>query len=564
MDFRQFMPWKIGLMLVACASVAVGQSYEPPWRPVGSARVTTGYGPAQGNPAAQPVQQQAANAWSPYYNESPLFQPGGIMYRGQTTYPQYQQRVPVQAVPQRVAPAPTSTIPAAPTGVVQTPVQPAQPVQPIQPAQPTPQPNIQTPQVQPPQSPAAGIAQSQPADPPAGQTPDPAAAGQNQTPEAAAGAPAVAAAQSAPDAPFEDNRVFVGRGRQWVEIPISTYTSRFHASSNPEAGVKEWIDRMTANVDWSGPDTSSLTVSSQWVKVYHDPQVQDEVINLLGRFTNYSPGKFNCRITLVNVESAKWMRRFQGQLQLVSEANERRTWVMNNAAAEQFLSEMRNGSGALVLTSEAFPVANGQKAQVTWVKDPQLAAEGAQGAKNVDGVSLEFSPLIAPDAASVDVAVDLAVRSTAKSSTVFRTTYDDGRNMPSNARSVDLSNLVRIPPGKHLLIGLDGVPTFDPKERWFNRNRQAAVLALISVVPDPSNMVLGVPNEEPQLAQTSGSAQGNVYQAYSQQRGDAETAAPAPPTNPLEQPSAVAASPPAPPRRSLRERFPLSGLAPSF
>lgn len=298
-------------------------------------------------------------------------------------------------------------------------------------------------------------------------------------------------------------------------MPITAYTSRFHPSTQPEQAIREWLDRLLTGANWLGPELADIAVSSQSVKVYHTPQVQQEVAEIVGRFTNWSPGLFNCRVQLLNVESAKWLKRYQSQLQPVDGKGNKHMWLMNKAAAEQFASEMRTGSGALLLTAREFTVANGQKARVVWVKDPQQTEQAISPSTvlrpdyayqkptvdlNTDGIVLEFSPLIAPDAESVDVAAILTTRSTAKKSTVFSPLLGgDGRALPSNARQADLSNLVRIPPNKHLLIAIDGVPTFNPKKRLFNRDRDATILALISIVPDPSNVIVGDP-QPPQTA----------------------------------------------------------------
>lgn len=535
MNHRQEILLPTSLVLLLSVSWAHAQTYEPNWQPVGTYRAVNTWN--AGKPAS-------AQTWSPYYNPSPLFQPGGMMYSGAVV------ATPTTAAPIQVVPAPTApqamTVPVNPVvqsaplpqpapvapqaaiQVTQTPLPATVPQTPTPPVvqQPVPQqqPPIQQqplPQQMPvpttPVQPAAElpavantnvIPQPQPAPAPVQTQPV-------QTPAVQATPQQQLAVQSEPDAPYEDSRVFVKGNRRWAEISIAEYTSRFHPTDNPEQAVREWIDRFAAEADWNGPSPADIAVSSQVVKVYHSPEIHDKLSSFLGRFTNYVPGKFNCRVQIVNVESPKWLNRYRDQLQTVASANGRHVWLINSAAAEQLATEMRKGSGALVLTSEEFAVANGQSARVRWVEDPNVApaavdtatslrpdysvASGA-AALNVDNVELEFSPLIGEDAASIDIVTHLSARSTVKKFELFKFASNKEK-LPGDARTAELRNMVRIPPGKQLLIGIDGVPTLNPKKFRYKPNRDAIILALISI-SDAGNQIVGVPTG-PQTAQAT-------------------------------------------------------------
>lgn len=532
MHHRRLFPLEISLLLVVFVSWASAQTGEPPWRPVGSVVA------ANPTPAASWNTNKTAEnqTWSPYYNPSPLFQPGGLMYRGpMPVYPVQSSpagtavftpaQVPVSPTPS-VAPTPAQPTPQFAVqqqiAVSQTPVQ--QPVvqTPVQQPQPqmvpTPQPQPQIVQTPPAQQP---VVQTPAAQPPAANPSPPATVQAEPSPPATVQANPAAAApmpqpaaqpvvQAPPNAPYEDGRVNVKGNHSWAEISIAAYTSRFHPTDNPEQAVREWIERLTADADWNGPEWADLAVSSQVVKVYHEPRVHEQVAQLCGRFVNYVPGKLNCRVQLINVESSKWLSRYRGQLQTVSSGNGRHVWLMNSVAAEQFADEMKRGSGALVLTSQAFAVANGQNARVSWVADGQqtagvdstvsmrpdysAAAELPDDAA-VDGVDLVFSPLVAgEDGVSFDVAALLTTRSSVKKWDLFKpvkSILGAGKNpLPSNVRSAEMQSLVRVPPGKHLLIGLDGVPTLKPRKWRAAPNREATILALISV-SDAGNSIVG-------------------------------------------------------------------------
>lgn len=297
--------------------------------------------------------------------------------------------------------------------------------------------------------------------------------------------------------PFVDPNVFVPAGQTWVDVDISSYVNRFPPGSGAERSVQEWIMKKYNNIV-GGNQVSSLVVTSERVRLYQTPAVQQQVLTLLGRFIYYTPGEFPSQVRVINTRNLSWRNKYDGALSPTGQAGARdRMWLVSAGDAKKMIEELGNPSATLWEKSGAMlanpdPIAyNGQHVIIDWSPRPgQKCDPKGIGEPTDDGVLLNFSPLIDTDAATIELAVSAAVRRTAVEQRNPLNGEPSGR--PETVEN-QLNETVSIAPGKVLLFSLGEVPSFDNKRGLFGKEKLAEVLVFIACQPSPSNTVKGQP-----------------------------------------------------------------------
>lgn len=469
---------------LACggASVAQAQTYlasatpmTPQWVPVSASSAPAMASSGQAYPmigAAAPAMMSATavasvGPTSPYYTDSPRYHPA---IQPIVTPP------PVVNVQPPLAPPP------------QTVVAPQAPVAPIPP-----------PVTQAPSGPVTVTT-------PVSQQPPPAA-----TPPAAAPLSQASPGITGKDAPFVDERVFLGGGRLWREYDISTYTSRFSPADKPEEAVRHWILAETGEQTWLGSEVASLSITPQRVTAYHTPEVQAKLEKLLGRFVYYSPGEFNTRIRVISARHVKWRAEMMSKLRPIGEQQPgREAWLLDRSDTEALLSKLRSNWNGDSLADKEFRIANGQLARGFWPGrnadylrtvgvDPAYGDNGdVQNLRPLieqiqDGVHFVLSPLIAQDAAHIDLEVEIKANKVASRKEVRLDAPGHPKVEVPEVATASLKSRYRVPPGKMLLFSLGLLPSIDAKGGIFNLNkdRRDELLLLVEIVPDPANTVAG-------------------------------------------------------------------------
>lgn len=327
-------------------------------------------------------------------------------------------------------------------------------------------------------------------------------------PGVGAGASLATAVEPKPRAPFVDHRVFMPGGQEWREYDISAYSAKFPPSASAESAVREWILRETGRDAWLGMEVTSLAITPERVRIYHNAQVQDRVAEVLGRFINYNPGRFNCRVKVWNVTDIKWRTKFGQGLQSVGhEEPGREAWAIRTDEANKLIAELGRPRRAKTLAHPQFTVVNGQPATVHWakeeagyVKSTAAKYDGHTGTgfeqeveATDDGVTVRFSPLIAADASSIDVDVSVSARKLAgKEHTGGLPLFTKHRVEVSEVPAERYADRIRLPTGKHLLVSVGIVPSFDGKKGLLGRHKKAELLVLIEIDPEANNTAPGV------------------------------------------------------------------------
>ncbi|MEK6236364.1 MAG: hypothetical protein N2C14_16780 [Planctomycetales bacterium] len=203
-------------------------------------------------------------------------------------------------------------------------------------------------------------------------------------------------------------------GQVWREYDITPYTLRATSAKRPEQDVLDWILRETGYEIWHGDVVAVLSADERRVTVYHTPQVQEVVANLLDRFINEATAPHSFGLRIVTVGSCNWRVRAQRMLQPVPlNSPGAQAWLLRREDVALLLRELRKRTDFRELSSPRVMISNGQTFNHIATR-PRNFNQGVllhQGVMNgfvpqlgqvEEGFTLEFSPLLSRDGLTVD------------------------------------------------------------------------------------------------------------------------------------------------------------------
>ena len=95
-------------------------------------------------------------------------------------------------------------------------------------------------------------------------------------------------------------------GQVWREYDLRPYTTRVEGVEHPELAVKDWILRETGTETWFHEPLSILSVSRDKVRVYHTPEMQEIVSDIIDRFVAGRPEPHAIGVRLITLQSPNW------------------------------------------------------------------------------------------------------------------------------------------------------------------------------------------------------------------------------------------------------------------
>src|SRR5262249_6246368 len=75
-------------------------------------------------------------------------------------------------------------------------------------------------------------------------------------------------------------------GQGWREYDITPYTLRVTSTNRPEQAIIDWILRETGYEAWHSDPLGILSANGRTLRVYHTPQMQETVSEIVDRFVN--------------------------------------------------------------------------------------------------------------------------------------------------------------------------------------------------------------------------------------------------------------------------------------
>ena len=206
-------------------------------------------------------------------------------------------------------------------------------------------------------------------------------------------------------------------GQVWREYDLTPYTLRVSSTARPEQAVVDWVLRETGYEAWHGTPVALLSADSRTLRVYHTPQVQQVVAEMVDRFVNTESDTQAFGVRVCTVGHPNWRAKAMRSLQPVAVQTQGvQAWLLAKEDAAFIVSELRRRADFREHSSPHMLVNNGQASVVSAVRprtylkgitprgDLLSAFEPEMGQVD-EGFNLEFSPLLSMDGRTIDAIV---------------------------------------------------------------------------------------------------------------------------------------------------------------
>ena len=203
-------------------------------------------------------------------------------------------------------------------------------------------------------------------------------------------------------------------GQVWREYDISPYTLRVTSTNRPEQAIIDWVLRETGYEAWHTEPVGLLSANSRLLKVYHTPEMQSLVTEVVDRFVNTEAESQGFGLRVVTVDNPNWRAIGHRMMKAVPvQTQSVQAWLLEKEDAAMLLAELRKHTDFREHSSPHLLVNNGQSTTVSlrrplsYVRDvvlqpgtwPGFQTESAQ----IDeGFSLELNPLLSLDGGTID------------------------------------------------------------------------------------------------------------------------------------------------------------------
>jgi hypothetical protein len=203
-------------------------------------------------------------------------------------------------------------------------------------------------------------------------------------------------------------------GQELWEYDISPYTARVTSTNRPEQAVYDWILRETGYEAWHGQPLAFMCADRNTLTVYHTPQMQAVVQNMVDRFVNTEAETQAFSMRVVTLSSPDWRVKAQRMLRAISAQSQGvQAWLLHQEDAALVLADLSRRRDFQEHSTPHLLVNNGQSTQVNktrqrnYIKDVVMRPNAWPGFEPVtgqldEGFKLEFHPLLSIDGKAVD------------------------------------------------------------------------------------------------------------------------------------------------------------------
>lgn len=271
-------------------------------------------------------------------------------------------------------------------------------------------------------------------------------------------------------------------GQVWREYDISSYSLRDQSSTNPEQRIVDWILRETGYEAWHSQPVGLLSADNRTLRVYHTPQMQSVVADIVDRFVNQAAESHGFGLRIITIKNPNWRARALPLMtSLPVQSPGVQGWMLAKEDAALLMSELsrrtdyrehnpphqmvQNGQSLVVSTMRPRPYTKGIiRTQQTWPGyQPEMGHLD-------EGFNLEFSPLLAMDTRTTDAVIKLRLAQVEK---MLPVKLEVPNNIAPNQRAecqvpqmtmVQLHERFRWPTNQVLLLSMGVVATPGPQK----------------------------------------------------------------------------------------------------
>ena len=203
-------------------------------------------------------------------------------------------------------------------------------------------------------------------------------------------------------------------GQSWYEIPIADYTRTISSTSRPEQSIIDWVLRETGYEAWHTRPFGMLSADSDFLYVYHTPEMVRLVDQTVKRFTSSHAQSVAFNIRVASIRNPDWRARAFSMMQPVTAQSPGvQAWIMQKEDSRALIAELMRRSDFMEHDSPQISVNNGQSYVLSrtqarnYVQNIAMTPDRWPGYEVItsridEGFALEFSPLLAQDGAMID------------------------------------------------------------------------------------------------------------------------------------------------------------------
>ena len=130
-------------------------------------------------------------------------------------------------------------------------------------------------------------------------------------------------------------------GQIWREYDITPYTLRVTSTNRPEQAIVDWILRETGYDAWHSDPLGILCANGRTLRVYHTPQMQEAVSEIVDRFVNNQTEAQAFGVRLITIGSPNWRAKMQQVLRPVPVQSQGvQAWLLSKEDAAMMTSEL--------------------------------------------------------------------------------------------------------------------------------------------------------------------------------------------------------------------------------
>jgi hypothetical protein len=206
-------------------------------------------------------------------------------------------------------------------------------------------------------------------------------------------------------------------GQVWREYDISPYTLRVTTTNRPEQAIVDWILRETGYEAWHGEPLGVLSATQRVLRVYHTPQMQAVVAEIVDRFVRSQAEVQAFTLQIVTLDDPSWRTRAHRTMRSVAAQTPGvQAWTLQKEDAAMLMADLRRRTDFREHSSPHLLVGSGQSTVVStmrsrsYVRDIVLRGDAWPGYETVtgqvdEGLALELSPLMSLDGRLIDALI---------------------------------------------------------------------------------------------------------------------------------------------------------------
>ena len=203
-------------------------------------------------------------------------------------------------------------------------------------------------------------------------------------------------------------------GQVWKEYDIGAYTARVTTTKKPEQAIIDWVLRDTGYEAWHSDPLGVLSADGHTLRVYHTPEMQAIVADLVDRFNNTAAATQTFALRVITMDNPNWRTKAEPLLHPVPvQTPGVCAWLLAKEDAAVMLAELRRRSDYREHSSPYLMVNNGQSTVVSAMRARQYSRDvilrpgtpaGAelQPGQVEEGFTIDFSPLLSSDRRMID------------------------------------------------------------------------------------------------------------------------------------------------------------------